>query len=158
MQQERNHAWRWKPSQFLGLVRSWLLEENPTVTLLDKHNPNQILHITLMPTYNCSLHTSSKEPLFTANGDHHRKPQQDRRQGTGVCGEPSSHGYIYAIVPASTAQETTEKRGWKGCNSRNTRKPAVNVSPRNGCKNKIGTIAMSKDALVLKGNLQGSHP
>lgn len=31
--------------------------------------------------------------------------------------EPSSSGYISAIIPASTAQETTEKRGWKGCKS-----------------------------------------
>lgn len=51
--------------------------------------PNYIRHLTLMPTDNCSFHISSKKPLSTANGDHHRKSQQDRRQGARVCGSPA---------------------------------------------------------------------
>lgn len=69
--------------------------------------------------------------------------------------------------PCIYSSGNNREEGWKDCKSRNTRKPAVNVSPRNGCKNKTGTIATSKDVycgreiakgLLWKGNCQGSHP
>lgn len=46
----------------------------------------------------CSYQPLSK-PLFTANGDHHKKSQPDTIQKSTDRGEPSPSGYIYFIAP-----------------------------------------------------------
>lgn len=45
----------------LRLVRSWILEENPTATSLNQHS-------SLMPTEKSNSYSSSKKRLFTAKG------------------------------------------------------------------------------------------
>lgn len=53
----------------------------------------------LYPQMSC--HSLSKRPMFTANGDYHRKPQVDTMQKSMYQGEPSHRENIYFTVPAS---------------------------------------------------------
>ena len=43
-------------------------------------------------------------------------------------GEPSLSGYIFIIVPASMAQGTLQKMGWKDCKSQSNKKFALKQS------------------------------
>ncbi|KAL6071557.1 hypothetical protein STEG23_024528, partial [Scotinomys teguina] len=84
-------------------------KESPTITLLDQHD--SLLHSRASPstTDKCNSHPLSKKPLFTADGEHHRKPQLDTRQRSTDCEEPSSNGYIYITTPTSMDQGTLKK-------------------------------------------------
>lgn len=76
-------------------------------------------------------------------------------QGSTGCGDPSPSGYICSTAPASMAQGTSWKRGWKDCQSQSMRTSAGCLL----CANKAWTIAIWKDRLMGKwGISQGLSP
>lgn len=60
-------------------------------------------------TDKCSFHPSSNTPLFTENGNDHKKPQPDTMQEGKRAREPRFSGYRYITDPASMGQWTSQK-------------------------------------------------
>ena len=59
----------------------------------------------------CCYRPSSKEPVFTANGNHHGKPQLDTVQRWADCEEPSTDGYPY-ISGKSSEEPGRGRKTW----------------------------------------------
>jgi hypothetical protein len=79
-------------------MRSWTLEKNLLPPLCwGSIILYYTLNLILLPIGKSNCYSSSKKPLFTENGDHHRKPQLNTRQRSTYRGEPS---LIY-ITPTS---------------------------------------------------------
>lgn len=91
---EVKHAWDCKSSQVLGGSEGMYLKREPgTFPLLDQH-PSWKSH-------------------FTANRNHHRKPQPVIIQISTDNGMSSPNRYIYSFTPVPTTQGTSKEMGGK---------------------------------------------
>lgn len=93
--------------------------------------PYYSLNLILVPTDNCSGHPSPKK-RFTANGDHHRKPQLDTMQREGNVGIHPSDTYNHSsrICGSWDIKEEGVVR-WQEPEHQEAHSEAV--SSRNGC-------------------------
>ena len=63
-----------------------------------------ILILVVLSIVKCSYHPSSKKPLFSAKGYHHRKPQLNTSQINGLWGTQTPTIEYTNMIPASVAQ------------------------------------------------------
>ena len=89
--------------------------------------PYYILSFILISIDKYRYHLSSRL-LITANGYCQQRQQLDTIQRSTFCFKPGTNRYIYIIAPASMAQETSQKGGWKDYKSQNCSKSTIKHS------------------------------
>lgn len=107
----------------------------------------------LYPQINVAA-TTHQRSLFSANGDHYRKPQLDIMQRSTDHMEPRWIHLHYSVCVYEFG--IIMKREWNECQSQNTRKPSV--SNRNSCTDKTKTVVSSMGVLTGRGEFQRFLP